>query len=153
MPFVNISAFNIFKTIHDNRIHKLMKLLPALIFSSVIFSLSSYTLATANDPIADAKKLCHHQAVEKSGYNPEKTKSGNTTAKGAGAGAAGGTAVRAIQGKSLLKGAAIGAAAGAAAGGIKKNKDKKAAVIGESTYKTEYESCLRSRGLNPENVK
>jgi len=130
-----------------------MKLKSSIIISSAIFSVGSYTLATANDPIADSKKLCHHQAVEKSGYNPEKAKSSNTTAKGAGAGAAGGTAVRAIQGKSLLKGAAIGAAAGAAAGGVKKNKDKKAAVIGESNYKTEYDSCLRSRGLNPENVK
>jgi len=130
-----------------------MKLIPTLIISSVIFSLSSYNLATANDPVADSKKLCHHQAVEKSGFDPQKTKSGNTTAKGAGAGAAGGTAVRAIQGKSLLKGAAIGAAVGAAAGGAKKNKDKKQAVLGEANYKTEYDNCLRSRGLVPENVR
>jgi hypothetical protein len=102
-----------------------MKLVSALIISSVIFSLSSYTLANANDPIADSKKLCHHQAVEKS----------------------------AIQGKSLLKGAAIGAAVGAAAGGAKKNKDKKQAVLGEANYKTEYDNCLRSRGLVPENVR
>jgi len=130
-----------------------MKLVPALIISSVIFSLSSYTLANANDPIADSKKLCHHQAVEKSGYDPEKAQGSNTVAKGAGAGAAGGTAVRAIQGKSLLKGAAIGAAAGAAVGGAKKNKTKKQAVLGEANYKTEYDSCLRSRGLVPENVR
>ncbi len=130
-----------------------MKFTPALIISSVLFSLGSYTLATANDPVADSKKLCHYQAVEKSGFDPQKTKSGNTTAKGAGVGAAGGTAVRAIQGKSLLKGAAIGAAAGAAAGGVKKNKAKKQAVLGEANYKTEYDNCLRSRGLVPENVR
>lgn len=130
-----------------------MKLLPALIISSVIFSLSSYTLANANDPIDDSKKLCHHQAVEKSGFDPEKAKSSNTVAKGAGAGAVGGTAVRAIQGKSLLKGAAIGAGVGAAGGGLKKNRDKKQAVLSESHYKSEYENCLRSRGLNPENVR
>jgi hypothetical protein len=130
-----------------------MKLIPALIISTVVFSLSSYTLANANDPIADSKKLCHHQAVEKSGFDPQKAKSGNTTAKGAGAGAAGGTAVRAIQGKSLLKGAAIGAAAGAAVGGAKKNKTKKQAVLGEANYKTEYDNCLRGRGLVPENVR
>jgi len=130
-----------------------MKLIPALILSSVLFSLNSLTAAYATDPVADAKKLCHYQAVEKSGYDPKKAKSSNTVAKGAGVGAAGGTAVRAIQGKSLLKGAAIGAAAGAAGGGLKKNKAKKQAVLGESNYKTEYDSCLRSRGLVPENVK
>jgi len=130
-----------------------MKLRPALIICTVIFSLSSYTLANANDPIADSKKLCHHQAVEKSGYDPEKAQGSNTVAKGAGVGAAGGTAVRAIQGKSLLKGAAIGAAAGAAVGGAKKNKTKKQAVLGEANYKTEYDNCLRSRGLVPENVR
>ncbi|MFW2438512.1 MAG: hypothetical protein ACN4GR_03985 [Arenicellales bacterium] len=129
-----------------------MKLLPPLIISTVIISLSLHTLANANDPIADSKKLCHHQAVEKSGYDPEKAQGSNTVAKGAGAGAAGGTAVRAIQGKSLLKGAAIGAAAGAAVGGAKKNKTKKQAVLGDANYKTEYDNCLRGRGLVPENV-
>jgi len=130
-----------------------MKTLTSLFISSALLSLSSASFAISPDPVADAKKICHHQAVEKSGYNPEKSNSGNTTAKGAGVGAAGGTAVRAIQGKSLLKGAAIGAAAGAAAGGVKKNQDKKKAVLGEANYKTEYDSCLRSRGLVPENVR
>ncbi len=130
-----------------------MKLIPTLLFSTAIFSMNAFTIASAQDPIADSKKLCHYQAVEKSGYDPQKAKSSNTVAKGAGAGAVGGTAVRALQGKSLLKGAAIGAGAGAAAGGLKKNKAKKAAVLGESNYKTEYDSCLRSRGLVPENVK
>jgi hypothetical protein len=99
------------------------------------------------------QRTCFIQAAEKSGFNPEQAKSGNTTAKGAGVGAAGGATVRAIQGKSLLKGAAIGAAAGAAAGGAKKNKAKKEAVLGEANYKTEYDNCLRSRGLVPENVR
>ncbi|GBE08995.1 MAG TPA: hypothetical protein ENG90_07110 [Gammaproteobacteria bacterium] len=130
-----------------------MKLISILILSSTFLSLPTLTSANQNDPVADARKICHYQAVEKSGYNPEKSKSSNTVAKGAGAGAAGGTAVRAIQGKSLLKGAAIGAAVGAAGGGLKKNQDKKKAVLGESNYKTEYDSCLRSRGLNPENVR
>ncbi|MEN8711374.1 MAG: hypothetical protein ABF326_04170 [Arenicellales bacterium] len=124
-----------------------------LIVSISLFALSSAAAAQTNDPIADSKKICHHQAAEKSGYDPTKSKSGSTVAKGTGVGAAGGTAVRAIQGKSLLKGAAIGAAAGAAAGGLKKNQDKKNAVTGEANYKTEYDNCLRSRGLVPENVR
>lgn len=130
-----------------------MKTLTSLIISTSLLSFSTASIANKADPVADAKKICHHQAVEKSGFNPEQAKTGNATAKGAGVGAAGGTAVRAIQGKSLLKGAAIGAAAGAAAGGVKKNKAKKQAVLGEADYKTEYDSCLRSRGLVPENVR
>ena len=130
-----------------------MKKFTTLIISSILLSFASVADAQKPDPVADAKKICHYQAVEKSGYDPEKSKSGNTVAKGAGVGAAGGTAVRAIQGKSLLKGAAIGAAAGAAAGGVKKNQDKKQAVLGEANYKTEYDNCLRSRGLVPENVR
>ena len=130
-----------------------MKILTTLLITSSLLSFNSVAVAQNTDPIADSKKICHHQAAEKSGYNPESAKSGNTTAKGAGAGAAGGATVRAIQGKSLLKGAAIGAAAGAAAGGVKKNKDKKQAVVGEANYKTEYDNCLRSRGLVPENVR
>ncbi len=124
-----------------------------LLICSILFSLNSLAATNTSDPVADAKKLCHYQAVEKSGYDPQKPASKNTVAKGAGAGAAGGTAVRAIQGKSLLKGAVIGAGVGAAGGGLKKNQDKKKAVLGESNYKTEYDSCLRSRGLNPENIK
>lgn len=120
---------------------------------TAMFSLISFTTAMAQDPIGDSKKLCHYQAVEKSGFDPTKGKSSKTVAKGAGAGAAGGTAVRAIQGKSLLKGAAIGAGVGAAGGGLKKNRDKKQAVLSESLYKSEYENCLRKRGLNPDNIK
>jgi hypothetical protein len=130
-----------------------MKTLTTLLITSSMISFNCVAEAQKPDPVADSKTICHHQAVEKSGYNPKQTNSGNTTAKGAGAGAAGGTAVRAIQGKSLLKGAAIGAAAGAAVGGAKKNKAKKQAVLGEANYKTEYDSCLKSRGLVPENVR
>ena len=136
-----------------------MKNLNSIFICSLYLPIASSTLALASDtaikadPVADAQKICHYQAVENSGYDPEKANSGKTVAKGAGAGAAGGTAVRAIQGKSLLKGAAVGAAAGAAAGGVKKNRDKKQAVVGEANYKTEYDNCLRSRGLVPENVR
>ena len=137
----------------------IMRNLNSIFIHSIYLSMASVSIAFATepamkaDPVADAKKICHYQAVEKSGYDPDKANSGKTVAKGAGAGAAGGTAVRAIQGKSLLKGAAVGAAAGAAVGGVKKNKDKKQAVAGEANYKTEYDSCLRSRGLVPENVR
>lgn len=130
-----------------------MKPLTTLLITSSLLSISFVTAAQNTDPIADAKTICHHQAAEKSGYNPQQAKSGNTTAKGAGVGAAGGATVRAIQGKSLLKGAAIGAAAGAAAGGLKKNKDKKQAVLDEANYKSEYDNCLRNRGFVPENVR
>lgn len=130
-----------------------MKLISILILSSTFLSLPTLTLANQNDPVADARKICHYQAVEKSGYDPKKASSSNTVAKGAGVGAAGGVAVRALQGKSLLRGAAIGAGVGAAGGGLKKNRAKKQAVLGESNYKTEYDSCLRSRGLVPENVR
>ena len=124
-----------------------------LIISASLIAFTAAATAQKTDPVADSKKICHHQAVEKSGYDPQKSKSGSTVAKGTGVGAAGGATVRAIQGKSLLKGAAIGAAAGAAAGGVKKNQDKKKAVTGEANYKTEYDNCLRSRGLVPENVR
>ncbi len=130
-----------------------MKLLPAFLFCTAAFSLSTNSFAIANDPVADAKKLCQYQASEKSGYKPGNTQDNNTVAKGAGAGAVGGTAVRAIQGKSLLKGAAIGAGVGAAGGVMKKNRNKKQAVLNESHYKSEYENCMRKRGFKPENVK
>lgn len=130
-----------------------MKLLPAFLFCTAAFSLSTLASANANDPVADAKKLCQYQASEKSGYNPGKAQGSKTVAKGAGAGAVGGTAVRAIQGKSLLKGAAIGAGVGAAGGGLKKNRNKKQAVLSESHYKSEYDNCMRKRGFNPDNVK
>ena len=130
-----------------------MKKSTTLIISASLLAFSSVTSAQNADPVADAKTICHHQAVEKSGYDPKKSSSGSTVAKGTGVGAAGGATVRAIQGKSLLKGAAIGAAAGAAAGGVKKNQDKKKAVVGDANYKTEYDNCLRSRGLVPENVR
>jgi hypothetical protein len=113
---------------------------------------SATTLAQKPDPVEDAKTICHHQAVEKSGYNPREAKSNNTAAKGAAVGAAGGAAVRAIQGKSLVKGAAIGAVAGTGAGAIKQNKDKKKAVAGEGEYKKAYDSCLESRGFDPGKV-
>lgn len=96
-----------------------MKLISILILSSTFLSLPTLTLANQNDPVADARKICHYQAVEKSGYDPKKASSSNTVAKGAGVGAAG--------------------------GGLKKNRAKKQAVLGESNYKTEYDSCLRSR--------
>ena len=133
----------------------LTTLLKSVIISMISVSLTGISFAAnaqATDPIADSKTICHHQAVEKSGYDPQKSKSGSTVAKGTGVGAAGGATVRAIQGKSLLKGAAVGAAAGAAAGGLKKNQDKKKAVTGEANYKTEYDNCLRGRGLVPENI-
>jgi len=130
-----------------------MKRFSAFLTITAAFSLLSFSSAFAQDKIEDSKKLCHFQAVEKSGFDPTKSKSSNTVAKGAGAGAVGGVAVRAIQGKSLLKGAVIGAGAGAAGGGLKKNRDKKQAVLAEALYKSEYENCLRKRGLNPENVK
>ena len=130
-----------------------MKTLTTLILSASLISFSAVSNANKPDPVADSKKICHHQAVEKSGFNPDQAKTSNAAAKGAGAGAAGGATVRAIQGKSLLKGAAIGAAVGGAAGGVKKNKAKKQAVLDEANYKTEYDSCLRSRGLVPENVR
>ncbi len=127
-------------------------------FKYTLFSLLVTVLAATNafatDPVEDAKKLCHQEAVEKSGYDPANTPStGKTVAAGAGIGAAGGAAVRAIQGKSLLKGAAIGAAVGAAAGGLKSNQDKKQAVLNEQNYKTEYDNCLKRRGFVPENVR
>ena len=130
-----------------------MKTLTTLLITSGLISFTSIATAQKPDPIADSKTICHHQAVEKSGFNPNQATSGNTVAKGAGVGAAGGAGVRAIQGKSLLKGAAIGAGIGAAAGGVKNNRDKKQAVLDEANYKTEYDNCLRSRGLVPENVR
>ena len=130
-----------------------MKTLTTLAITSILIIFSSIAVAQKPDPIADSKTICHHQAVEKSGFNPNQSTSGNTVAKGAGVGAAGGAGVRAIQGKSLLKGAVIGAAAGAAAGGVKNNRDKKQAVLDEANYKSEYDNCLRSRGLVPENVR
>ena len=130
-----------------------MKNSTTLFISAILLAFTSAATAQSSDPVADSKKICHHQAVEKSGYDPKNPNSGNTVAKGTGVGAAGGATVRAIQGKSLLKGAAIGAAAGAAAGGVKKNQDKKKAVLGEANYKTEYDNCLRSRGLVPENIR
>ena len=126
-----------------------MKKFTTLLIASSLLSFTSIATAQKPDPLADSKTICHNQAVEKSGYNTQQAKSGNTVAKGAGVGAAGGAGVRAIQGKILLKGAAIGAAAGAAAGGFKKNQDKKKAAISEANYKSEYDNCLRSRDLVP----
>ena len=108
----------------------------------------------AADPVETIKAGCSKIATDKTGYDPAKTSSsGSTVAKGAGAGAAGGTVVRAIQGKSLLKGAAIGAAVGAGGGALKSNKDKKKAVLSQDAFQTEYNSCLKKNGLVPENVK
>jgi hypothetical protein len=122
--------------------------------ASFLVTMLTVSSALANDPVEDAKKLCHQEAVEKSGFDPAKAPStGKTVAAGAGIGAASGAGVRAIQGKSLLKGAAIGAAAGAAAGGLKSNQDKKQAVLDEGSYNTAYEDCLKRRGFKPENVR
>lgn len=108
----------------------------------------------AADPVETIKAGCSKIATDKTGYDPAKAASGGSTvAKGAGAGAAGGTVVRAIQGKSLLKGAAIGAAVGAGGGALKSNKDKKKAVLSQDAFQTEYNSCLKKNGLVPENVK
>jgi hypothetical protein len=108
----------------------------------------------AADPVETIKAGCSKIATDKTGYDPAKTSSsGSTVAKGAGAGAAGGTVVRAIQGKSLLKGAAIGAAVGAGGGALKSNKDKKKAVLSQDAFQTEYNSCLKKNGLVPENIK
>jgi hypothetical protein len=108
----------------------------------------------AADSVETIKAGCSKTASDKTGYDPAKASSGSSTvAKGAGAGAVGGTVVRAIQGKSLLKGAAIGAAAGAGAGALKSNQDKKKAVLNQDAYQTEYESCLKKNGLVPDNVK
>ncbi|HBE92365.1 MAG TPA: hypothetical protein DDW55_07485 [Gammaproteobacteria bacterium] len=108
----------------------------------------------AADTVETIKAGCSKIATDKTGYDPAKASSGGSTvAKGAGAGAVGGTVVRAVQGKSLLKGAAIGAAAGAGGGALKSNKDKKKAVLNQDAYQTEYNSCLKKNGLVPENVK
>lgn len=108
----------------------------------------------AADPVETIKAGCSKIATDKTGYDPAKSSSGGSTvAKGAGAGAVGGTVVRAVQGKSLLKGAAIGAAVGAGGGALKSNKDKKKAVLNQDAYQTEYNSCLKKNGLVPENVK
>lgn len=124
------------------------------IVTLLFMSSSLYSAAYAADPVETIKAGCSKIASDKTGYDPSKTSSsGSTVAKGAGAGAAGGTVVRAIQGKSLLKGAAIGAAAGAGAGALKSNNDKKKAVLDQDAYEKEYESCLKKNGLVPENVK
>ena len=108
----------------------------------------------AAETVETIKAGCSKIATDKTGYDPAKASSGSSTvAKGAGAGAVGGTVVRAVQGKSLLKGAAIGAAAGAGAGALKNNQDKKKAVVNQDAYQTEYNNCLRKNGLVPEDVK
>ena len=106
----------------------------------------------AADPVETIKAGCSKIATDKTGYNPASANGNSTVAKGAAAGAVGGTVVRAIGGKSLLKGAAIGAAAGAGAGALKKNSDKKKAVLSQDAYETEYNNCLKKNGLVPENV-
>lgn len=126
------------------------------LYPLVMLSLTSLTSFQAHsaDPVETIKAGCSKIATDKTGYDPaSSSSSGSTVAKGAGAGAAGGTVVRAIQGKSLLKGAAIGAAAGAGAGALKSNNDKKKAVLDQDAYEKEYESCLKKNGLVPENVK
>lgn len=113
----------------------------------------SFTNLHAADPVETIKAGCSKIATDKTGYAPSKSSSGSTVAKGAGAGAVGGTVVRAIQGKSLLKGAAIGAAAGAGAGALKSNNDKKKSVLDQDAYQTEYNNCLKKNGLVPDNAK
>lgn len=130
---------------------------PVKSHSAVLFACMaafSFTNLHAADPVETIKAGCSKIATDKTGYDPSKSSSsGSTVAKGAGAGAAGGTVVRAIQGKSLLKGAAIGAAAGAGAGALKSNNDKKKAVLDQDAYETEYNNCLKKNGLVPDNVK
>lgn len=128
------------------------KILPLTVLSFITVAIS-FNLYAA-DPVETIKAGCSKIATDKTGYDPAKaSSSGSTVAKGAGAGAAGGTVVRAVQGKSLLKGAAIGAAVGAGGGALKSNQDKKKAVLNQDAYQTEYESCLKKNGLAPENIK
>jgi hypothetical protein len=128
--------------------------LPVFYAPAVLLAFSLPCLTHAADPIGDAKAECSKLASEKTGYSPTNTASGSkSVAKGAAIGAGGGAAVRAVQGKSLLKGAAVGAAAGAAVGAHQRNQSKKQAIVAEGEYKKEYDSCLKGKGLVPENVK
>ena len=96
---------------------------------------------------AAAQAECSTLATEKSGYDPASQSSkSSTVGKGAAVGAAGGAAVRAIQGKSLLKGAAIGAAAGAGAGAMKDSKANKSDATAQGNYQLEYDKCMSEKG-------
>ncbi|MEA1889193.1 MAG: hypothetical protein U9N50_05355, partial [Pseudomonadota bacterium] len=133
-----------------------MKITVRFILLSVFscFSLVFSSTLLATDAVAKAKTECDQQTTNKTGYSPGSPSTGkNTVAKGAAVGAAGGTAARAIGGKSLLKGAGVGAVIGAGAGGLKKNNAKKKAVLDQANYQTEYDNCLKEKGLVPENVK
>lgn len=129
------------------------KNLTLIVFScfTVAFSLNLY----AADSAETIKANCSKAATEKTGYDPAKSSSsGNTAAKGAGAGALGGTAVRAIQGKdNLAKGAVIGGALGGAAGARKSKKGQEKAAASQDAYQTQYNSCLKENGLEPDNTK
>jgi hypothetical protein len=95
------------------------------------------------------KASCSKTATEKTGHNPEQTaSSGNTAAKGAGAGVLAGTAVRAVQGKdNLAKGAVIGGAVGGGLGARKNKKAQQQAASSHEAYQTQYNSCLKENGL------
>lgn len=113
---------------------------------TIVFTQNLYAADSAEGIIASCSKM----ATEKSGHDPAKasTSSGNTAAKGAGAGVLGGTAVRAIQGKdNLAKGAVIGGALGGAAGARKNKKNQQKAAASQEAYQKEYNSCLKENGL------
>lgn len=123
------------------------KSLTLLVFSciTVAFTLNLF----AADSAEAIKANCSKTATEKTGYDPAKaSSSGNSAAKGAGAGALGGTAVRAAQGKdNLAKGAVIGGALGGAAGARKSRKGQENAAASKDAYQTQYNSCLKENGL------
>jgi len=123
--------------------------LASLMCFTAVFSLNLQAAEQAEITAAD----CSKAATEKSGHDPAKTSSAdNTAAKGAGAGALGGTAVRAVQGKdNLAKGAVIGGAVGGAVGARKSKKGQQKATAAQEAYQTEYNSCLKKNGLEPSN--
>ena len=130
-----------------------MKKLTILIISSTLLSFTSVADAQKPDPVADAKKICHYQAVKKSDYNPEKKASLAIQLPRVPV-LAPPWALRFVPSRTrvylkaqlsvLLPGRQLV---------VKNNKDKKQVVLGEANYKTEYDNCVRSRGLVPENVR
>ena len=119
-------------------------LIPTIIMLTAA-PLIAYT--QSDDKRAAAEAECSTLAKEKSGYDPSSQSSkSSTVGKGAAVGAAGGAAVRAIQGKSLLKGAAVGAAAGAGAGALKDSKSNKTEATAQGNYQLEYDKCMGEKG-------
>ena len=112
---------------------------------TVAFTVNLY----AADSAETIKANCSKTATEKTGYNPaQASSSSNTAAKGAGAGALTGTAVRAAQGKdNLAKGAVIGGAVGGGLGARKNKKTQQQAATSQEAYQTQYNSCLKDNGL------